>query len=65
MAPRKKTEETAAQIAASIPETRTVEQAAIEEAALATHGEGDSPTNDDRVGTVEHIEDMPEMSPEG
>lgn len=52
-------------IVAAIPDTFTEEQMEMEEQALAISGEGDSPTSDDRVATVAHVEDMPNMSPEG
>jgi len=41
------------------------EEVSLEEAALAVSGEGDSPTSDDRVGTLEHVEDFPSTAPAG
>lgn len=47
------------------PEMPSEEEVALEEAALGVSGEGDSPTGDDRVGTLEHVEDFPSTAPAG
>lgn len=50
---------------AFLKEGTSPEEAELEEQALSVSGEGDSPTQDDRVGTLEHVEDFPTTLPEG